>query len=278
MPSNPTYTTIHWRFEPVGNPTTGQSGGLDWLPLAILTNAPFHLRLEIANTGTVAGTPAPRLEYSTDGGTTWNAVTNATPVQMYTADATFTDGAALSSSQLTATGTFAASKAYKSSNPGSAIAITNGFYTEVLWSLLFLPTVAGVAVKLRLTDNGTATNWASAATGIFTITPSLSPADQQASDAATLTAMTLNAAGTDTVVAFGASNGTAKSAAVYTAGKAAQLSLDTAAAAADVANILATATHIKSQFGVTGTATAGSDAGGMGHGRGTMNPLGGMRH
>ncbi|MGA7703060.1 MAG: hypothetical protein WCB27_25975, partial [Thermoguttaceae bacterium] len=43
----------------------------------------------------------------------------------------------------------------------------------------------------------------------------------QAADAATLTATTLNANGTDTTVAFGASQGTAKSGAVYAAGQAA---------------------------------------------------------
>ncbi len=43
----------------------------------------------------------------------------------------------------------------------------------------------------------------------------------QAADAATLTGTTLNADGTDTTVAFGASNGTAKTGAVYAAGQAA---------------------------------------------------------
>ncbi|MFZ1935835.1 MAG: hypothetical protein WBL72_06155 [Thermoguttaceae bacterium] len=43
----------------------------------------------------------------------------------------------------------------------------------------------------------------------------------QAADAATLTAAVLNIDGSDTTVAFGASNGTAKTGAVYTAGQAA---------------------------------------------------------
>jgi hypothetical protein len=43
----------------------------------------------------------------------------------------------------------------------------------------------------------------------------------QAADAATLTGTTLHTDGTDTTVAFGASNGTAKSGAVYAAGQAA---------------------------------------------------------
>ncbi|MCK9569816.1 hypothetical protein M0R72_12805 [Candidatus Pacearchaeota archaeon] len=121
----------------------------------------------------------------------------------------------------------------------------------------------------------------------------------QAADAATLTAAMLNADGTDTTISFGASNGTAKSGAVFTAGRAAQLVTDqgavdgqkaflqrpadggpasllsvvgtlntaalqsaaaaaqlvtdTAAATADVAKILSTATNIASAFGVTGT-------------------------
>ena len=64
----------------------------------------------------------------------------------------------------------------------------------------------------------------------------------QLADANTLTAKTLNADGTDTTVAFGASNGTAKSGAVYTAGAAAQLVTDKAAVTAAKAGLLETTT------------------------------------
>jgi hypothetical protein len=64
---------------------------------------------------------------------------------------------------------------------------------------------------------------ANAQTGTYQTT-----ATTQAADASTLTAKTLNADGTDTTVTFGASNGTAKSGAVYTAGGTAQYVTDQA--------------------------------------------------
>jgi hypothetical protein len=74
-------------------------------------------------------------------------------------------------------------------------------------------------------------------------------ATTQAADAATLTGTTLNVDGTDTTVAFGASNGTAKSGAVFTAGEAAQLATDEAAVTTAKNGVLTTTTIL----GVTGT-------------------------
>ena len=86
----------------------------------------------------------------------------------------------------------------------------------------------------------------------------------QIADAATLTNTTLNADGTDTTVYFGICNGTAKSAAVYTAAQAAQLATDQAGAPA---NLRTPATSIG---GVAGTldvaADNTSDGGGIGIG------------
>lgn len=79
----------------------------------------------------------------------------------------------------------------------------------------------------------------STATTIVGITGTMpTTATTQAADAATLTGTTLNANGTDTTVAFGASNGTAKSGAVYTAGQAAKAAADAAEADGNKAKII----------------------------------------
>ena len=94
-------------------------------------------------------------------------------------------------------------------------------------------------------------------------TTATTTASVQASDAATLTATTLDTDGTDTTVAFGASNGTAKSGAVYSAGSAAgyeagsaagftagqadQLDTDKDAVTAGAASILDSATILTIQ-------------------------------
>jgi len=82
-------------------------------------------------------------------------------------------------------------------------------------------------------------------------------ATTQAADAATLTATTLDATGDDTTVTFGASEGTAKSGAVYaageTAGEAAQYAADQDAVEAVADQILSGATLL----GVEGTGEAG---------------------
>jgi hypothetical protein len=73
-------------------------------------------------------------------------------------------------------------------------------------------------------------------------TTATTQASTQAADAGTLSAATLNTDGTNTTVVFGTSNGTAHTAAVYTAGQAAQLSTDEAAVALQAANIVVGAT------------------------------------
>jgi hypothetical protein len=86
-------------------------------------------------------------------------------------------------------------------------------------------------------------------------------ATTQAADAATLTGTTLNAAGADTTVAFGASNGTAKSAAVYTAAQAAQLATDKAAVSAKKAYIYPNADILNQNDGTLRASNIGTLAG-----------------
>jgi len=93
--------------------------------------------------------------------------------------------------------------------------------------------------------------------------PGSSYADAQAADAAILSNATLNADGTDTTISFGASDGTAHTAAVYDAGNTIG---DNYRAGADAAIVLASASFIVSGHSILGQ--AGTYAGS------TFNPVG----
>jgi len=118
----------------------------------IETSTKLHIRIEVANTGTVAGNITRRLEFSEDGGA-WTQITTGTNNVRLASSTTFADGDA-TTSRLTAVGSFQAGKGKQSGSDTTSLSLTNGNYTEDEWSVIFQSTASGHAYQFRVTNAG----------------------------------------------------------------------------------------------------------------------------
>jgi len=108
----------------------------------------FRIRFEVANTGDAAGSVVRRLKFSEDGGTYTTVTTNSNNVRLNDS-ANFTDAAA-TTTRLTATGTFVAGQGKDTGADASTVSITNVYYIEDEYSLLFMAGAAGHTYTFRI--------------------------------------------------------------------------------------------------------------------------------
>ncbi|MHC4500038.1 MAG: hypothetical protein ACYS21_13095, partial [Planctomycetota bacterium] len=125
---------------------------------------PIRLRIEIANTGTAAASNYQHLlEYSTNMGGPWTTVpvTATTQVFEMVASSQYADGDNITTSYLTATGTWANGKGIEDpSNKTANYSLTNAYYTELEYIIQatgsFTP---GGTYYFRVTDDGDDPNY-----------------------------------------------------------------------------------------------------------------------
>ncbi len=173
--ASPTYDQKHFRFYsdnlvPAGlntaNPLAAEDTNYD---VGIATT--FRLRIETANTGTVAGSITRRLEFKEDSGS-WTQITTGTNNVRLSNSSNFTDGDA-TTSRLTAVGTFMAGQGKDTGSDTSSISLTNAYNTEDEYSLILQSGAAGHAYTFRITNAGVALD-------TYTVTPAINTPDATA--------------------------------------------------------------------------------------------------
>jgi hypothetical protein len=128
--------------------------------------ADFRIRFEVVNTGTLAGNISRRLEFREDSGS-WTQITSNSNDVRLSDSSNFSDGDA-TTSLLTSTGTFIAGQGKDTGATTSSVSLTNNYYTEDEYSLIFQSAAAGHTYQFRVSNNGTALN-------VYSQIPSITP-------------------------------------------------------------------------------------------------------
>lgn len=166
---SPTFDQKHFRFyqdnaslnsaDPYANEDTNYNIGL---------STTFRVRIEVANTGTASGSLTARLEFKENSGS-WTQITTGTNNVRLSDSSQFPDSG-MTTSHLTATGSFTTGYGKDTSSDATNLSLTNGNYTEYEYALILQPGAAGNSYQFRLTNTGTPLD-------TYTVTPTINSPD-----------------------------------------------------------------------------------------------------